>query len=104
MKLKPGDTIYCLLRAVSASGMTRWIDFYVIKKNQPYMITRDIADALDLPLSINKQGAKVGGAGMDMGFHCVYEYSRTLFPKGFTDKDRGEEKRDGGYAIKHSWL
>jgi hypothetical protein len=35
-------------------------------------------------------GIKVGGCGMDMGFHVIYNISKTLF--------------NDGYAIKHQWL
>lgn len=65
-------------------------------------------------------GLTVGGCGMDMGFHLVYNLSRVLFPSGFecigkgcpsndhSNGDRNYEPHrhtgDGGYAIKHRWL
>ena len=38
-------------------------------------------------------GYKVGGCGMDMGFHLVYTLSSLLYKK-----DRG------GYELRHEWL
>jgi hypothetical protein len=38
----------------------------------------------------DRNGIRVGGCGMDMGFHLVYTLSRALF--------------DDGYYVKHEWL
>lgn len=50
---------------------------------------------------------RVGGAGMDMGFHLVYSLGSALWPDG-TKKPHGtrngEPDRAGGYALKHQWL
>ena len=37
-----------------------------------------------------REGVKVGGAGMDMGFHLVYNLAAVLF--------------DDGYALEHKWI
>jgi hypothetical protein len=72
----------------------------------------------------DRGGIKVGGCGMDMGFHLVYNLGRTLYPKGVScpgrdlcqsndhvnpgpDRNRygkGVKHRDSGYAFKHVWL
>jgi hypothetical protein len=88
--LKPGDIVYTVIRHVSASGMSRDIDLYIIKDNRPQYLTNYISYALEYPLSKNR-GIKVGGCGMDMGFHVVYTLSSILF-----DRD--------GYALKQEWL
>ncbi len=33
--LNPGDTVYCVLRHTAPSGMTRWIDLYVMRDDEP---------------------------------------------------------------------
>lgn len=100
--LKPGDTVSCILRSVSRSGMSREISF----------VDKEMRN-LDYPISkacgyrFGKQGLKVGGCGMDMGFAVVYELGHRLWPKG-TDKPHGtrngEPDSDGGYALKQRWL
>jgi hypothetical protein len=89
--LKEGDTIYTVLRHVSASGMSRRIDLYTFKDNKPVYLTGHYAmmQGEDPP----KDGYKVGGCGMDMGFHLVYTLSSLLYKK-----DRG------GYELRHEWI
>jgi hypothetical protein len=99
--LKAGDTVYTVLRHVSASGMTRRIDLYTIKDNAPRFLTGYAAHAIGWKWG-EKAGLVVGGCGMDMGFHAVYTLSRTLFPEGFDDGR--DQSRDGGYALRHEWL
>lgn len=64
------NTVYGIVRHVSASGMSRDIDLYIIKDNQPVYLTGYASTVLDYPMSKNR-GMKVGGCGMDMVFHCV---------------------------------
>ena len=95
--IKPGDTVYTVLRSVSRSGMSRSIDCYVIGEDrQPWRITGLVRRVLDM--LTNKDGAlKVSGCGMDMGYHVVNNLSIALFcPDKYT--------HDGAYALKHSWL
>jgi len=93
-KIKKGDTLWTQLNHVSQSGMMRHISVRQIKKDYPLNWTRLISIALDWKQAKNKfgvyNGIKVGGCGMDMGFHLVYTLSKVLY--------------DDGYAIKHEWL
>ena len=93
-EIKKGDILYTQLNHVSQSGMTRHISVRQIKKNYPLDWTRLVSIALDWKEAKNKfgnyNGIKVGGCGMDMGFHLVYTLSSVLF--------------NDGYAIKHRWL
>ena len=132
--IKPGDTVYCMLRHVSASGMYRRISLFVMEKSEPrnidgYCISLGIGDR---PRN-RQEGIGTGGCGMDMGFHLVYTLSRVLFPDGFGVRSEGgirprskehaaqlvKEKKtsfcgrngdtsgwdnDGGYALRHRWL
>lgn len=108
--LKRGETIYCILRHVSRSGMMREIDLVVMRKGQDYHITYNASIVLGYRLG-TRDGIKIGGCGMDMGFALVYELGRALYPNGIKLR-KGEwhnnqavgSKVDGGYAFKHRWL
>ena len=104
--LKPNDIIWCVLRKVASTGMSRQIDFYVIQNNEPFWLTGRIARLLGWRQAKN-DALIVSGCGMDMGFHVVYELGQTLWPKG-TDKPHGHRNGEpdsaGGYALKHRWL
>jgi hypothetical protein len=108
--LQPGQTVYTILRHVSASGMQRRISLCTIVDGEIRHLDRLAADAMDDTDTGN--GIKVSGCGMDMGFHLVYNLGRTLWPDGF-DLPAGARGRngntsghdtDGGYALNHSWL
>lgn len=106
-----GSTIYCILRSVSRSGMSRRISFYAMKPagtkystgekpvhhTEPVMLDRAVAAILDMPLDREKEGIRVDGCGMDMGFHVVYSLARAVYG---TEKDA----EDAGYVLKHRWL
>jgi len=110
--LRPGDTVYTVLKHCSASGMSREIDLLIVRKNEVIRIGYYVARVTDRAIG-NHGGVKIGGCGTDMGFALVYELSRTLFPKGFKVGRKGTHARngdktgfdtDGGYALNHSWL
>jgi len=109
--IKKGDTLHTTVRHVSRSGMMRYITTRHLKtpehlansqKREVRISNYDyhIARVLDLPEAPNYQGVKVGGCGMDMGFHLVYCLSRSLFK----DEPTGEGDRDHGYWIRQEWL
>jgi len=108
--LKPGDKIYTILRHVSRSGMSRRISTVLIRDNQPIDISPGVARVLDYPYYWDREGIKIDGCGMDMGFELVYNLGRALFPNGFKTWEgywRNEPldfDNDGGYAFKQEWL
>lgn len=120
--VKPGDTIYTILRHVSASGMSRVIDLKVVLPDGSIgQIGWNAARAMGMKYDTNKEGIRIGGAGMDMGFALVYDLAATLWPNGYEcpgetcrsndhsngdrDRDRSpHHHRDGGYALAHRWL
>lgn len=117
--LKPGDTVYTVLRHCSRSGMFRKIDLYIIQNGEPVRISYYAALAMGEKIDRDTGAVSVGGCGMDMGFHLVYNLGRVMFPNGYvcggkicnsndhTNGDRNYRKhnhKDGGYAFRHSWL
>lgn len=80
--LKPGDTLYTVLRHVSSSGMSRRIDVYKLNGGEPDYLSGWVGAILGLRVH-DKGGLVVGGCGMDMGFHVVSNLSRALFPDGY---------------------
>ena len=100
--LQPGATVYTILRHVSASGMTRWISPIVIRDGQPFDLTHLVRIALGWPASPKHEGLKVGGSGMDMGFHLVYSIGQGIF----TGEDVPESAyhRAPGYLLTQRWL
>lgn len=108
--LKPGDKIHTILRHVSRSGMSRRISTIYIKDGSPADISPGVARVLELPYNYNQEGMRIDGFGMDMGFEIVYCLGRKLFPDGFKVEGVGRNgdmsgwDKDGGYALKQSWL
>jgi hypothetical protein len=131
--IQPGDTIHTVLRHRSASGMSRSIDLYLFRPdgNDPRIIVKfwlsaQAATALGMRYDEKRECIRVGGCGMDMGFHLVYNLSSALFPEGFAcvGKGRGNRGRrcpsndhsngdqnyrkhkhgSGGYALRHEWI
>ena len=123
--LEPGDTVYTVLRHVAPSGMTRWIDCYVIRDDEPLWLSWWAAKACGYSVNTrNHEGVEMGGAGMDMGFALVYAIGRAAFPEGFdcisdpantrapydcpsndhSNRDHGAHHTEGGYALRHRWL
>lgn len=85
-----GSDVYTILRHVSGSGMTRRISVVVIADGKPRDISWSIAKLGMFKMDPNKEGLKVGGAGMDMGFHVVYTLASKLY--------------DDGYALHQHWI
>jgi hypothetical protein len=110
--LKPGDTVYTVLKHVSRSGMYRVIQLKVIKDNRPMDISYLAAPLLE-GYDEKHGGCKTGGCGMDMGFHLVYNLGARLFGHGaeceklgYLTYRNGEKKpeSDGGYLLRQEWL
>jgi len=117
--IKPGDTIYTTIKHVSRSRMMRVIDVHLIENNEPNWISYLVSKALGWGYDEKKEGIRVSGCGMDMGFHLVYTLSSILFRNGFecigdkcpsNDHSNGDRNytphhhNSGGYAIKQRWL
>lgn len=103
--LKPGDTLYTVLRNVSASGMSRAVSVVKVEKDGSiHDLSFWIARAGLFKSHPKYDGLKVDGCGMDMGFHVVYELSRSLYPKGYKcngndgSKDRKKQCRSNDHS------
>lgn len=119
--LKPGDTVYTILRHCSSSGMSRRISLIAMVKGKPVNLDW-WAERLGIAKRHrDKDGLSVGGCGMDMGFHLAYSLGSGMYPHGVNcagegrcrsndhvngsrDYDRKKKHNDGGYAFQHSWL
>jgi len=104
--------IYTVLRHVSSSGMFRRIDVYAIRDNKPLYLSGLVEELCHYKRDKHREGLKVSGCGMDMGFAIVYDFSSQVFPNGFRYRkgeshrngDPALRDRDGGYALRHEWL
>lgn len=105
--LKPAQTVHCILRKVSVSGMSRRISFVIFRDDGLICnLDRLISLACGYKHS-DKQGLVVGGCGMDMGFSVVHNLGAVLWPEGTPSPHgsrNGEPDIDGGYALKHNWI
>jgi len=97
--LKEGQTVYTILRSVSANGMSRHISLVMVDSDGSLCdITYYAAAALNEAL-YEKNGhrsIRQNGCGMDMGFHTVYTLSSVVY--------RGHADSDAGYLLKQEWL
>ncbi len=104
--------IYTVIRHVSSSGMFRLISCYLVYKGDIVNIDWLVEKMTSYKCDSTREGLRVSGCGMDMGFSVVYNFSNCLFPKGFKYR-KGENHRngdpsptdpDGGYALKQAWI
>lgn len=110
--VKPGDTVYTVLRRVSRSGESRVIVPLVFRVRgeagkdprspEPYYLGYKVSRALGLPED-GDHGVKIHGSGMDMGFELVYRIASVLFPGG-GDLPDGTHEDNGGYLLRQRWL
>lgn len=113
--LKPGSTVYTILRHVSNSGMSRRISCIIPMKDGSLLdISGYVGDVIGARRNDKDGSLVVGGCGMDMGFHVIYSLSlsRHLFPDGFKlpkgksgrNGDTSGHDKDGGYALNQRWI
>lgn len=124
--IKPGERLYTVLKHVSRSGMLRVIDVKKADGDSILHLGYNVAKAIGYSWDDKKDGMRVGGCGMDMGFSVVHSLSMTLYPEyqctgakcasaDHVNMRDWEKKvppyeRDGkmmhkdGYAISQSWL
>jgi len=87
-------TVWTSLKHVSSSGMSRDITLLTSYEDRILDITWYASHAMQTGSLKERNGSRVirvGGAGMDMGFHLVYSLSYALY--------KGE-----GYTLRHEWI
>ena len=77
--IKPGDTVYTIVDHVSRSGMSRDIRVVLLKGGEALHPNYSVSIALGYPRAARGDGMRVGGCGMDMGFHLVHSLGYALF-------------------------
>ena len=89
-------TLYTNLKHVSSSGMSRDMKVLAVVNGEIVDVTFYVGK-LDIGTIKERNGQRVlrvGGCGMDMGFHVVYSVSAVVY---------GYEER-GAYTIRHEWI
>lgn len=78
--LNSHQEIFCIIRHVSQSGMTRHISFFIIdnRDNQPLFLDNLISDYLDYRPNKTYTGLVVNGCGMDMAFSVVHHLQEQM--------------------------
>lgn len=122
--LKPGDTVYTVLRHVSRSGMLRIVSLYAIVDGAPQWLDGWASRLTGIALDRQREGLRMGGCGTDMGFEAVYNLSWALWPDGVpcigdkclsNDHSNGMTRtpdmpterythKDSGYALNQRWM
>lgn len=81
--LKPGDTVHTILDHVSSSGMSRDIRCIILKCEKGEARDSHPNHAIGVILGLSRakrgDGNRIGGCGMDMGFHIVHSLGYALF-------------------------
>ena len=72
------EEVFCIIRHVSQSGMTRHISFFIIKNQQPLFLDNLISDYLDYKPNASYTGLVVRGCGMDMAFSVVHHLQEQM--------------------------
>lgn len=71
--------IFCIVRHVSQSGMSRHISFFIIYGDkQPLFLDNLISDYLDYRPNKTYTGLVVRGCGMDMAFSVVHHLQEQM--------------------------
>jgi len=110
--VRPGTTVYTNVLHTSKSGMTRDISLYVVIDGNIVTISGFVARVLGNQFR-NNGGVRVGGCGMDMGFHLVHSLSYALHGTkdvNVPDDCKGrpftatETAHKSGYSLEHQRL
>ena len=88
----PKPVVKTILRHVSQSGMSRDISLFYKGANITYYAA--LATGEPIKDKFGQRVIRVGGCGMDMGFHLVYNLSGVLY--GFNDRN--------AYHLSQEWM
>ena len=93
--VRKGDTLYTIVRNVARSGMSREISVFIARGKEVRDISWAVAVTLGWSQNKNTRAVKIGGCGMDMGFHLVNSLSYAM---------HGTKCDKAGYTLEHRWL
>lgn len=128
--LPPGSTVYTSLAHVSRSGMMRKIRALVVDEDGEIVnVSAWVAEALGEPHDSDANAVKVGGSGMDMGFHLINSLCYAIHGSANEDmppvsalrhvperkrwpmirREKGADGRETesvhpGYTLRHEWV
>lgn len=77
--VKPGCTIYTILRHVTHEGTTRFLDVYCIKDNEPYRITHSVAEVTGYKYNRHWEAIRIPGYGFCADTEIAHAIGRALF-------------------------
>ena len=104
--LKPGQTVWTLIRSVAPSGMSRKVSVFIVDEGRIRDISWNAAHAIGYSVNEHHE-VRVHGCGFDAGYEIVHNLGAALWPNG-TDKPHGvrngQPDSTGGYALKHDRL
>lgn len=87
-----GSTVYTVLRHAARSGMSRTIGVIALTVTADGLELRHpnhaTAAVLGLKEDRQREGVKISGGGMDMGFHLVYSLGEALYGDGYSLSQR----------------
>ena len=79
INLLDNNIVYASIRHVLPSGMSRIIDFCIIKDNCSCWLSGYISEITGFQQSKKDRGLRVHGCGMDMAYHVVSTLSEELY-------------------------
>lgn len=108
--LKPGDTVYTILRHVSRSGMSRDVSVVVLRDGSDLHPNWLVSQATGTRLKRGgmRDALTIGGCGFDAGHELVYNLSWSLWKDGFGCIGEGCPSNDHSNGDRdytpHDWL
>jgi hypothetical protein len=81
-----GSTVHTVLRHTTTSGMTRWISVLVADQTGAISDVSHLVSRVGVGSTDNgpRDGVKMTGAGMDMGFALVYNLGVAMYGDGYS--------------------
>jgi len=78
-RLRDTRRVYCIVRSVSRSGMSRTISMHIVRDGRILGLSYNAATFLGRSYKDREGAVRIDGCGMDMGFALVSELSHYLF-------------------------
>lgn len=83
--IQEGDVLTYVLRKRSATGMTRWVDVYLLRSEpgrrapNKFWLTNYVAQACDLQFDGKRDAIRIRGVGFDVATEITTKLSHALF-------------------------